>query len=401
MNENNFNVDETRNTNSNEMSNEFVDAPKRKILLVITIIIILLIIGFASFIFIKKYFENQNSIKILISNSFDTFEEKISEKNNQNAKLSLKLQNNSSHDDIIKLLSKIDFSMDISIDYENMLIDSDYQINYNNQKLLNANIYTESDAGYIMLEDIYDKYIKFDLKDLSIIFSQSNIKDQIIVIESIRKALDLSLKDEYFTIIKETVDGEKVTKTTLILDQKNYNSLKKDIVNTLLKDTKFLESYAKLKEIEVEDVKTSLNDSLSSNDEYDTTNLSLYTNKSKFIKLEISDSSNNISITKDGNNYDYTLDMADSHLLYGTVTVILEEDNSTINISVNDDASNISFVVTIDASVQKIASVEKKDITESIYASDITESELEKIQNNILNQEGIMNFLNDIISQSE
>ena len=52
MNENNFNIDDSRDIDPSEMSNEFVEAPKKKAPLIIAIVIILLIVGFASFIFI-------------------------------------------------------------------------------------------------------------------------------------------------------------------------------------------------------------------------------------------------------------------------------------------------------------------------------------------------------------
>ena len=203
----------------------------------------------------------------------------------------------------------------------------EYIYNKNGSVYINWNNFEPYFSGHTIryndLEELYDKYIKMELEEYDSVFERIDEKNTKIVINSIRKALKDSLKDEYFTKTTDTVNNEKVDKTTLVLNKTNCENIKKDFINALLADEEFLNSASTLSEQEVSEIKNSLTDTLEEklDESYEPIDISIYTNNTEFVKFEIIDANNNITVVKNEENYDYEVKLEDEEPIKGTVTL--------------------------------------------------------------------------------
>lgn len=393
---------ETSKENATDETNNFWGSYKepkqtKKGTGVLVAILIILIVALVGVLALHQYAESQNVFKVLIDNGFNYLEGNIKDSKSVSGTFSLKINGSSSDtssNEIFEILNKVDLSGNYGIDYENKILSMDIKSNYDSKKLINANIYAEDSVGYIYLEDLYDKYIKTDLEDYDSMFENNN-QDIKVVITSIHKALNESLKDEYFTKTKETLDGKKVDKTTIILNKTNCENIKNDFINALLNDEEFINSFAKLSDNEATDVKEMLNDSLEEEIE-DTEEItaSIYTNNNQFVKFEISDETDVISITKNGDNYDYSI-ISEEYNYNGTVSVKEESNNTICIISLKDDNNN-SFEITLTSSAKYDVAIDKKDVSNSINYEKITDDEMQDIYTKIMKQDGLLDFANDI-----
>ena len=390
-------VNNTDTTTSNINNNH----PKNKKWIPILVGIILILILIVGFIFYKTI-SSKNIFKVIIDNSFNYLENSFVEYESAKGTFSLKASGNSkdtSTNKAFELINKIDLSGSYGIDYENKIINLDIKSNYDSQKLVNANIYMESGNSYIYLEDIYDKYIKVPINDYDSLFTNMDKKeDYKIVLNSVHNAINNSLKDEYFTKKKVTVDGKKVNKNTLKLNKNTYTTIKKDIVNSLLNDNKFLDSYSKISDQDVNEIKENLNDVLVEDDDFEEMDLSIYTKgiNFEFVRFEISNASNQIVISSNDDIYNFEY-FEDEQVIYdGSIKVDIGSNDVTYNISLNDKEENISTDFTIKNSVEYNKKVTKKDVSNSVNLDDITNKEMNEIYFKILGSDGISKLIQDI-----
>lgn len=409
--DNNLNTSNTENNNSNNeqsinntditTSNINNDSPKNKKWIPILVGIILILILIAGFIFYKTI-SSKNIFKVIIDNSFNYLENSFVEYESAKGTFSLKVSGNSkdtSTNKAFELINKIDLSGSYGIDYENKIINLDIKSNYDSQELVNANIYMESGNSYIYLEDIYDKYIKVPINDYDSLFTNMDKKeDYKIVLNSVHNAINNSLKDEYFTKEKVTIDGKKVNKNTLKLNKNTYTTIKKDIVNSLLNDNKFLDSYSKISAKDVNEIKENLNDALVEDNDFEEMDLSIYTKgiNFEFVRFEISNASNQIVISSNDDIYNFEY-FEDEQVIYdGSIKVDIGSNDVTYNISLNDKEENNSTDFTIKNSVEYNKEVTKKDVSNSVNLDNITNKEMNEIYFKILGSDGISKLIQDI-----
>ena len=223
-------------------------------------------------------------------------------------------------------------------------------------------------------------------------------EDYKIVLNSVHNAINNSLKDEYFTKKKVTVDGKKVNKNTLKLNKNTYTTIKKDIINSLLNDNKFLDSYSKISDQDVNEIKENLNDVLVEDDDFEEMDLSIYTKgiNFEFVRFEISNASNQIVISSNDDIYNFEY-FEDEQVIYdGSIKVDIGSNYVTYNISLNDKEENISTDFTIKNSVEYNKKVTKKDVSNSVNLDDITNKEMNEIYFKILGSDGISKLIQDI-----
>ena len=364
------------------------------VLIAILLILVLALIGVTS---IKFIFENQNPVKALVTNTFEYLEGNIKDYSQVSGTFALKVNGNSNDNDaneIFAMLNKIDLEGTYGVDLDNKIISLDLKSNYDKEKLLNLNLYAENGIGYVYLEDIYDKYIKTDIENYDDMFKKTNKEDYKVILKSMNKAINNSLKDDYFETSKETVDGKKLTKTMLNLNTENQETLKNDILNSLLEDSEFLKSAATITEKTEDEIKENIQDEIDTKVESSGATLTIYTEGNKFVKLELKQESDTMEITKESDKiYNYSI-TSDNETYSGTVKVTKQNENTTVSFSVKDN-TNTSYEVTLTTSVQYNKEISKKSIDKSIDYKDLTDEDTSTIYSNILKNEGITNLLTD------
>lgn len=364
------------------------------VLIAILLILVLALIGVIATKFI---FENQNPVKALVTNTFEYLEGNIKDYSQVSGTFALKVNGNSNDNDaneIFAMLNKIDLEGTYGVDLDNKIISLDLKSNYDKEKLLNLNLYAENGIGYVYLEDIYDKYIKTDIENYDDMFKKTNKEDYKVILKSMNKAINKSLKDEYFETSKETVDGKKLTKTKLNLSTENQETLKNDILKSLLEDSEFLKSAATITEKTEDEIKENIQNKIDTKIEGNGETLTIYTEGNKFVKLELKQESDTMEITKESDKiYNYSI-TSDNETYSGTLKVTKQNENTTVSFSVKDSA-NMSYEVTLTTSAQYNKEISKKSIDKSIDYKDLTDEDTSTIYSNILKNEGITNLLMD------
>ena len=307
---------------------------------------------------------------------------------------------------MLKVFDKFDLEGEYGVDFDNRLMFLDLKSKYDNDKLINCNLYIEDRMSYTYLEDNYDKHIKSDLGETKDLFNKTNINDYKVILNSLYNAVTIALKDDYFESSRVTMDGKKLTKTVLNINAKNYETINKDILNTLLGDSNFLKSVSNVTSKTEDEIKKNIYDRLDAKFNGNDSTITLYTNNYKFYKLECKSKDSLIEITKEGEDtYNYNIvsgsstttnnETSSSDNISGTVKISKENNNKVVSFSLTDE-NGFSYKMTLKTSVQYGKDVSKRNIESSINKEDLTDEDISNIYSNLLDQKGISNLLSEI-----
>ena len=343
------------------------------------LILVVILFGFAIGLVVFNYYvSKQNIFKLLIDSGIDYFCDIITSGKTISGEFTLDI--NSSYDisnnNLFDIIKELDIYGNYGINFKNKIVNMDVNTNYKNNKLLNFNIYGEDDKGYIYLEDLYDKYIKFNLNDYNKIIQNVNSEDVKIVLSSVFLALNKALKDEYFIKEKVNFDRKRVTKISLVLDSNNIKVIISDLVKSLLNNEEFLDSYANIIGGDVNKVKDKLSSLLDKKyDDFKTINISIYSKNIKFLKFEI---------VYDNNIYAFKVNDKNS---------LFKKDNDIQMIFEIIDQDNNLLEINFSSTIKYGDKIEKPDITNSV---DYRKVEMNKIYFKLLGQRGIWDFVTDL-----
>lgn len=358
------------------------------------VVVILVIIALGALLFFggRYYLSSRNNIKILVDNYFNYLEENIVNTNSESGSLKFNVKGDTNGDNgkVFKILNNLDFTINYDIDYKNDIVNLDLNTNYYGDKLIDMNTYIENNTLYFYSGDLYNKYIEYKIdKDGN---GEKVTKEDIkTLVNGIKNAISESLKDEYFTKSNEKVDGKTLNKVELNLSDSNTKSIYEDIINCLLRNDSFIDSAAKLMGKNRDEIKELFNDELNNikNDEYTDTTISLYTKFTKFVMLEIKDDNDKLTIKKEDNIYSYKLEGSESY--NGTIEVNSSDEN--YNIIIKD---NNNLEIEINGSFNKNTEVDKKDVSNSVMADEMTENEMEEIFDKVSKNKAFKRIYEDI-----
>jgi hypothetical protein len=150
------------------------------------------------------------------------------------------------------VLNKLSGNYTYGIDYKNKTISSTLKINYNEKELLNFGLYGENKNIYLEIKELLDKYVNVPFEEFDAIFEDTNTtyEDSKYLAETVKNAILESLDSKDFKQSNaEIFIGDKKVKTKKIsyelTESKSYDLAEKVRVK-ILKDSKFIEKYAKL-----------------------------------------------------------------------------------------------------------------------------------------------------------
>lgn len=384
------------------------------LLLLIILLVVVLIGGLGLGYFISK------SPKSIFTRSINKLYKNFSSNLKEDAdtvtsNFSLKLNLDGTEDSkaIMNIINNISLEGKVSIDYLNKLILVTLNSTYDNDKLINADIQYQKGNAYVLLNDIFDKYIVIgDMDELDNYFEKMQInKDHKIVIAEVKKALIKSLKSEYFESEKTELEinnvKENVVKNNLKITKDNVAQIKKDFLTNLKNDDKFLESYAKLNDSDKDSVKESIQTSIDyateTDIEDDTLELNLYTKgfTNELVKVELlvknGDESTEISIIKnDDKNYKLKVVSADKEEVNININVEKEKDNTTLKISTAVEGQQMSLEIKYSGEYNK--EVSAQDVSNSISIDELTEEQASEIMTKLLQNNGVKKLMEAINS---
>ena len=365
---------------------------KKKSKLPILIVIILLLTGIiVGGIF---YLKSINVYEKFIDNSFKLLYNKF-DSDISTTTMTLKANINVPNVDpetqkMLDMINKISISTKSQIDIKNNITSQDINATYNGKELLSLNVYTNENA-YIYLNNIYDKYIQVPLEEQLI-----NYNDEKTIIMSIKNALNKSIKDDY---INKKMDGNK-WKNTLVINNSNSKDMIKTFIKTLLEDEEFIKVLEKIDSETVSELKQINLDEITGLNQDEEITINIYTSimTNEFINADliynISGEQSKIIIDKDNNVYNISITSGEEKIdfiikkAYDNTTIECNYQGATIKIEITSN--------TIDS-----ANIEPKDISNNIQYEQLTDQDINTIQNNLIQNEGINEIMTTIESYIE
>ena len=317
---------------------------------------------------------------------------------------------------ITDVIKNIEVQFDGEFDLKESI--SNYNINtkYKNDKLISAKVYNEKNTVYMLLDGIYDKYIKIDTtkeQENTIITEMPNVYINPKEIESITNSVINSFEKEITNLEFEkndetiTIDGNemKVTNNYAILKNKEVNDLFKGFIKNLKDDTNFTDA---LNNLSNENIKESLDNLINEidNDTYSGTyKICFYTDKGllnkKVVRISqtISQGEVPITISIDRLNDDeFVITMSTIGVSY---SLKIKKTNSIINIELSENILNMYMKMEVSMSYKKIDEITKPDVSDSKDINDLTEKEMKEIENKIADNKNLQKIVDELNKQKE
>ena len=372
-----FNSVETNNTFNNSNNNLKTKKKNNKniIFLVLAIIVLALIIYFGMMFFSpspKKIFSNftnnlYSSLKATTDSEYNSIYFDMS--------YSLNVSGIES-EELGSIINKFSIKLNGGIDYKNKTFIYNLKTDYNNKELISVDAQYNKNF-YITLNNLYDKPIMVEENDFSDMFEKTDNKDLNVVVKGFVDALNNSLDESYFTSSDSEIeqDGKKIkTKvTSLKINKDNYEKISKKMMDELKNNNEFIEAYAKMNDIDKEEVKEALNsdnlDSSSFGDLSEDMTINLYTTgiTNKFVKVEV---------VSNGSTY----------------CVESKKDNLYV-ITVSNEEVSISLQLKYNQEFDK--EIKLKDVSGAINEDEVGE-DFTNALGNIVNSEGYIELNKDV-----
>ena len=316
----------------------------------------------------------------------------------------LKFNVESNEENIIaEFLNKLDFNLNSFIDFENKKAYFDVDTKYNKKNLLKLSSLVLEDKLYVDLDDLYDKKVVKNIDYAGSIFDTFKPTNDTNLIDPVLKAIQASLKDEYFST-KTSHGFNNCAKLTLNSIQ--FTDLKIDVLTALYGDKEFMDTLADKTKVSTSVLKTLINSKIGG-----------YRNEKKlYLKEELPINTYMIAIYTKGFFHDLEKIEAVSKASGNKVTLKLDEENinveldynntkSIVNINMKSSDSLKEYKVTVDSDYIKMSfdysvttTYNKKDThtfktDDSVNYEDLAEEDILTIIANLGNKEA----LNDIL----
>ena len=381
-----------------------------KICLAIILIAGLIVGGY--FLYQYKF----NNSKTIITNALEEAKGNIKEAfkevaSNKKYKLDGHIKIDSNIDDeTFQLLKDIELQLSGEMDLDESI--SNYQINtkYKNDKLMDISFYQEKNDVYLLLEGLYDKYIKIDANEqtqsLPTNIPKININPD--DVKTIMNAIITSLEEEIYQLeitkadATINIDGKDINVLNNYVEfkDKELNSFVKSIVTNLKNNQEFVNA---INRITNADVKSSLEELIKGIDEEEfkgVYKINFYTDKGLFNKKLISVRQ---TITQDGITMSINVDkISDDEVIISLSTIGLsysikmKKNNSAINMIVGINVMGQYINVDINMNYDEIKEVNKVDVSNYKNASELTEEEIEEISKKTMDNKALLQLMEEI-----
>ena len=392
--------------NNEIMGNEIVsfekNKKKSKLLLILLSVVILLIVGAV----IIYFYINSNPL-LAIKYNANKLTENITEQIEKQEKIkkisgNLEIDYNIESTDktlkeMIDAFNGLSVVANYKMDTENKILQTELKTTYKNEKLIDANIYMQDKKSFVQLPGVFEKYINVDIsEDYDDIFNTTkNTKESKVIVKSVNKAFQKSLKKEYLTSENKTITiDDKKTKTTKIsmeLNDKKLAKISKDFLTYLKDDQEFIKATNSISETKntKEEIEGLIDEISFDNKSKTTMTVSIYCKGilKEVVRYEVElkqdEETYNIAVTKHKDKYDFKIKQEDVIISKGTII----KDKEKISI----EASLIGLgnaTINITNKEEKNPTINKKEIKDSVKYEDLTEKQMQDIATKLLQNKG-------------
>lgn len=394
---------------------DFEKKPKKKVGLIITVVVLVLValIAAGGFVYLK-FFNNkpQKIFEKAISKAFEMTEKTAKNEGKLDIELSASL-NSTSQDmmmantylQMIKLNLTTEFNMDKKV------LNQGISVSAFDEPVISVEGLIQDNNIYFLLNNIYSKYIQVPSEEMegvepNEIFNTENIEVSEKLVKELKQILLDEVNSKELTQENVEVDGDKLTKTTVKFTAKEIEQIITKLTVELYKispvnDVKNIVEGLEQIEIDEEDAE---------NDNY--LEISIYTKRltGKIVKTEIvminvaDDEAIVVTIAeKEDEKVEITFAMnEDSIATNKAVTMFTltkkeeEENKGTVTLKANIDEAASSVTITAKYSIDYNAKVEPKNVRNSINANDLTEKDMNEMMTNIENNKFLYSIIQSL-----
>lgn len=394
---------------------DFEKKPKKKVGLIITVVVLVLValIAAGGFVYLK-FFNNkpQKIFEKAISKAFEMTEKTAKNEGKLDIELSSSL-NSTSQDmmmantylQMIKLNLTTEFNMDKKV------LNQDISVSAFDEPVISVEGLIQDNNIYFLLNNIYSKYIQVPSEEMegvepNEIFNTENIEVSEKLVKELKQILLDEVNSKELTQENVEVDGDKLTKTTVKFTAKEIEQIITKLTVELYKispvnDVKNIVEGLEQIEIDEEDAE---------NDNY--LEISIYTKRltGKIVKTEIvminvaDDEAIVVTIAeKEDEKVEITFAMNEDSIATNkavtmfTLTIKEEGENKgTVTLKANIDEAASSVTITAKYSIDYNAKVEPKNVRNSINANDLTEKDMNEMMTNIENNKFLYSIIQSL-----
>ncbi len=394
---------------------DFEKKPKKKVGLIITVVVLVLValIVAGGFVYLK-FFNNkpQKIFEKAISKAFEMTEKTAKNEGKLDIELSASL-NSTSQDmmmantylQMIKLNLTTEFNMDKKV------LNQGISVSAFDEPVISVEGIIQDNNIYFLLNNIYSKYIQVPSEEMegvepNEIFNTENIEVSEKLVKELKQILLDEVNSKELTQENVEVDGDKLTKTTVKFTAKEIEQIITKLTVELYKispvnDVKNIVEGLEQIEIDEEDAE---------NDNY--LEISIYTKRltGKIVKTEIvminvaDDEAIVVTIAeKEDEKVEITFAMNEDSIATNkavtmfTLTIKEEGENKgTVTLKANIDEAASSVTITAKYSIDYNAKVEPKNVRNSINANDLTEKDMNEMMTNIENNKFLYSIIQSL-----
>jgi len=313
-------------------------------------------------------------------------------------------------DEAFDTLKNVEFQFNSEVDLKGKIANFILNTKYQNDKLVDIKGYYENELIYFLLDGLHDKYLKINLKELEqnegapieipeIKISQQDIQ---VIFDSMITALDKAINNLEIKKSDEkiTIDGKEINAINnyIELKGKELNTFIKNVINNLKEDKSFIKVLCKLTDIDENTMTNNITLNLINGIDEDvfqgTYKINFYTDKGLFKKKLISIRQ---SITQNNITTSINVDkISDDEVLLSISTmgmgysVKVKKNNSAINILANVNIMGQYINLELNMNYEKIKEVTKFDVTNNQDINTLTEQDMQKIENKLMNNKAIL-----------
>ena len=314
------------------------------------------------------------------------------------------------NDEELKILKDIELQFNGEIDTKESIGNLDIGSKYQNEKLIDIKAYYEKDLVYLLLEDIYDKYLKINVKEDEVTESIPKInltKEEVetvfdALLNSFEKEvskLDIKKVDTTITIDKETID---VINNYIELKDKEVNDFIIGIVSHLDSNQKFMNIMNKLTDNKAKEAFDGLKEGLKEEAFKGIYKICFYTDKGLLNKKLISIRQ---TMALDDLTLSFNVDkISDDEVLISMIadklnySVRIKKNSSVIVLKLNINLDGEYIDIELNMNYEKINSISKPDLTNSKDINELTEEENKQINDKVLENDVLVKLMKKINS---
>ena len=380
-----------------EVMDDFSDLKEKKsgfkYFLIFLILILVGVIGFGYY-----YTSKPDVVFTTLLNKVykEALEEEKFNQLKMTANMNIKVDAKEEYKDYTDIINNIKLRMTEHIDLNDNTFKLEIGADYKEKLLANINAYYKDNTMYFELKDILDKIIKVDLKEESeeeIDINKLYSSDSKVIINKLYEALKESLKNGTYITSNDKVDEINVTKNVLVINNENKDLLVNTFIDYLTKNEEFVTSLGKILDLNKEETINRLNEEKVLEDLENEIHISIYTKKltNEFVKLEINNSKNNISLLKQEDNYKIEITNENDIKIVSNITI--DEKNNKMNIVTENTSDDIKVTVNMDISITYNEKLENSNIENAITIEELSEEDTNNIIENLTKNEGISEIM--------